>query len=121
MAYATVAELTAHLGSEPANAQQLLDRASRDVDRALLCQVYDPADPDVIAALRLATLEQVAANLDVGDLSGMGGSKRRGFSLGRLAMQASNAEDKPRRIGSLWEQAWDVLQQAGLTGQGPQS
>jgi len=121
-AYATVEQLTAYLGRTPVNAQQLLDRASRDVDRALLCAIYDPTDPAVVEVLKNATLEQVAANLDNGNVTGNSGSNRRGFSIGRLAaQQASQAsEDKPVRIGSLWEQAWDVLQQAGLTGHGPQ-
>ncbi|OKI47231.1 hypothetical protein [Micromonospora sp. CB01531] len=121
MAYATVVQLNEKLGRTPVNAQQLLDRASRDVDRALLCTVYDPEAPDVVTALREATLEQVAANLDQGDITGSGGTRRGGFSIGRLAVQASAKDDKPVKIGSLWEQAWDILQSAGLTGHGPQS
>lgn len=122
MAYATVDQLNTKLGKTPVNAQQLLDRASRDVDRALLCAVYDPADPDVVDALREATLEQVAANLDAGNVTGNGGGRSAGFTIGRLSVQASSdPADRPVKIGSLWEQAWDVLQQAGLTGYGPQS
>lgn len=126
MAYATVEELNAHIGSTPVNAQQLLDRASRDVDRALLCAVYDAADLAVVAALKEATLEQVAANLDNGDVTGNGSTRPAGFTLGRLTVQTvtqagRDSEGAPRKIGPLWEQAWDVLQQAGLTGYGPQS
>lgn len=119
-AYATVTELDDKLGRTPVNAAQLLIRASRDVDRALLCAVYDPDDPAIIAALREATLEQVAANLDHGNVTGNGGSRRGGFSIGRLTVQVGSSDDKPVRIGSLWEQAWDVLQAAGLTGHQPQ-
>jgi len=120
-AYASVDDLTEHLGRTPANAAQLLVRASRDVDRALLCAVYDPEDPDVVAALRMATLEQVAANLDMGNLSGNGRTSGGGFTLGRLSVQpaSQDSEGAPRRIGTLWEQAWSVLQAAGLTGHGP--
>ena len=122
MAYATVEELTAHLGSEPADAQLLLDRASRQIDQVLLCQVYDTADADVIAALKLATLEQVAAGLEHGDTTGLGGSKPSSFTLGRLSVQRqTSGVGEARKIGPLWEQAWAVLQQAGLTGHGPQT
>jgi hypothetical protein len=122
VAYATVEELNDHIGSTPANAQLLLDRASRDVDQALLCAVYDVEDEDNVAALKLATLEQVAAGLDQGDLKGTGTSRPAGFTLGRLSVQqpAATRPGAPQKIGRLWEQAWQVLQQAGLTGQGPQ-
>jgi hypothetical protein len=122
VAYATIVELDDHLGRTPVNAQQLLDRASRDVDRALLCAVYDPEDQAVVDALRLATLEQVAANLDAGNLTGNGTTRPANFTIGKLSVQTPSAstEDRPVRIGSLWEQAWTVLQQAGLTGHGPQ-
>lgn len=122
MAYATVDQLTEHLGRTPVNAEQLLDRASRDVDRALLCSVYDPDDQAVVDALREATLEQVAANLNAGNVTGLGGGRAGGFTIGRLSVQASaDPGDRPVRIGNLWEQAWTILQSAGLTGHGPQS
>lgn len=126
MAYATVPELTTALEAAgrpvPANAQQLLDRASRDVDQALLCTVYDPALPANAAALKTATLEQVMAGLDQGDTTGTGVRRGGGFSLGRMSVQAASSSTvgAPRKIGKLWEQAWQVLQQAKLTGQGPQ-
>ncbi|MCZ7376545.1 hypothetical protein [Micromonospora sp. WMMC250] len=119
--YATLLDLDEHLGRTPVNAEQLLIRASRDVDRALLTAVYDATDPAVVEALRLATLEQVAANLGTGNVTGLGGVRRGGFSLGRISVQASSSDDAPVRIGSLWEQAWTVLQAAGLTGHSPQS
>lgn len=121
-AYATLPELNHKLGRTPPNAEQLLIRASRDVDRALLCTVYDRDDPKVRDALREATLEQVAANLEHGNATGLGGSRRGGFTIGRLTVQAASdaATDAPVKIGPVWEQAWDILQQAGLTGHGPQ-
>ncbi|MGI5178669.1 hypothetical protein ACQEVZ_20265 [Dactylosporangium sp. CA-152071] len=123
MAYATVQELTNAMlpKAPPANAQQLLDRASRDVDQALLTAVYDPALPANVAALKLATLEQVQAGLDAGDRTGTGVQRGGGFTLGRLSVQAASsaATGAPRKVGRLWEQAWAVLQQAKLTGQGP--
>lgn len=127
MAYATIDELTDHIGRTPINAQLLLDRASRDVDRALLTAVYDvddngaATDPDVIAALKLATLEQVAAGLDAGNTTGNGVTVSGGFSIGKISVQAASGTQTgaARMVGPLWEQAWLVLQQAGLTGHGP--
>ncbi|WP_320069606.1 hypothetical protein [Micromonospora sp. RTGN7] len=116
--YASVDDLTERLGRTPANAEHLIVRASRDVDRALLCAVYDPDDQVVIDALREATLEQVAGRLDADARAG----RRAGFTIGRLSVQASaDPGDQPVLIGGLWEQAWTVLQAAGLTGHGPQS
>ena len=120
MAYATEAELTTHLGYTPANAQQLLDRASRDVDRALLCAVYDPNDPAVVAALREATLEQVAGLLAAGDSTGLG-SNVQSFTLGRLSVTRTQGSEAAVRPGQLHPQAYAVLQAAGLTGHAPQT
>jgi hypothetical protein len=123
VAYATITELTAKLGRTPVNSQQLLDRASRDVDRALLTAVYDVTDPAIVAALKEATLEQIAANLDNGDLTGNGVTRPNSFTLGKLSMQvpSKDSADRPVKIGRLWEQAWLVLQQAGLTGFAPRT
>lgn len=123
-AYATVAELDDWIGSTPTNAAMLLVRASRDVDHTLLCAVYDTTDADVIEALRVATLEQVAAGLDGGDKTGNGAVRKPGFQLGKLAVQApavTAAEGGAQKVGRLWSQAWQVLQLAGLTGHGPQT
>lgn len=124
-AYATVQDLTEYLGHTPANAAQLLVRASRDVDRALLCAVYDPADPDVVQALREATCEQVAGYLDSGELTGTGAAPTMsGFTIGKLSVQhtpGAGGGQQASRVAGLWPQAWQVLQAAGLTGQGPQT
>ncbi|WP_431892660.1 hypothetical protein [Micromonospora haikouensis] len=119
--YASVDDLTERLGRTPVNAAQLIVRASRDVDRALLCAVYDPDDQAVVDALREATLEQIATGFDHGDVTGTGRTRRGGFSIGRLTVQAAASDDAPVKIGGLWEQAWTILQAAGLTGHGPQS
>lgn len=130
-AYATIQDLVDVYGSTPSGAAMLLVRASRDVDRALLCSVYPvdddglPTDADHIEALRWATVEQVIGNLDAGNRSGTGAAPRRsGFTIGKLSVQqaagaggASAAQVD--RIGPLWSQAWMVLQSAGLTGHGP--
>lgn len=125
MAYATIAELTTFYGSAPANAQLLLDRASRDVDQALLCQFYDPTLAANIAALNLATLEQVAGNLDAGVKKGNGAIAPDSFTLGKLSVTRSKGGANPAtravKIGRLWEQAYLVLQSAKLTGQGPRT
>lgn len=127
-AYASVDDLEDWLGYTPVNAALLLVRASRDVNRALLCAVYDVDDDGLptseahLEALRMATLEQVAGNLGAGNTSGLGRTSG-GFTLGRLSVQRAVAGSdvaSPAKVGALWEQAWDVLQQAGLTGQGPQ-
>lgn len=125
MAYATVEQLTEHLGRDVPGAEALLERASRDVDRALLCAVYDPTNPAILAALREATLEQVAVGLEAGHVTGTGvatGSRVGSFTLGKLSIQQSTSGDeRPARIGTLWEQSWMVLQAAGLTGHAPQA
>ncbi|EEP73506.1 hypothetical protein MCAG_03833 [Micromonospora sp. ATCC 39149] len=125
-AYASVADLTDWLGSTPAGAERLLVRASRDVDSALLCSVYDADDADVQLALQQATCEQVAGMLDAGDLSGTGvAPASTGFTIGKVSVQqgapGSGSAGGTARVGRLWYQAWLILQTAGLTGQGPQT
>ncbi|TDC81903.1 hypothetical protein E1193_13450 [Micromonospora sp. KC606] len=127
MAYATEAELTAYPVTVPAGASAalLLTRASRDVDRALLCATYDAADADVIAALRDATIEQVAGMIAAGDLTGTGATQpTSGFTIGKVSVQrgggSGGSSQQAEKINGLWPQAWLVLQTAGLTGQGPQ-
>ena len=119
-AYAAPADLEGTVNPVPDNADLLLVRASRQVDRALLCAVYDATDADVIAALKAAVVEQVAGMLAAGDLAGLDKPAAGGFTLGRLSVQApSGGQTGPARTGVLYDQAWLVLQLAGLTGQGP--
>lgn len=120
MGYATVADLGAVPGIVvPAGAEQLLTRASRDVDQALIAAVYDPTDPAVIAALREATVEQAAGYIEAGDRRGTGATLPQSFSLGSLSVQLGQGAAGPARVGGLYRQAWLVLQRAGLTGQEP--
>lgn len=122
-AYATVDDLVpAYVATAPDSVDLLLARASRDVDRALLCSVYDATDTAVIEALRDATCEQVAGNLAAGDKTGAGTSTPASFSLGKLSVSRTiggNPAAQATKIGGLWSQAWAALQLAGLTGQGP--
>lgn len=128
MAHATEAELTAYPVTVPtgASAALLLTRASRDVDRALLCAVYDATDADVIAALRDATCEQVAGMIAAGDITGTGAMPpTASFAIGKVSVVrggqgAGGSSQQARKINGLWPQAWQTLQAAGLTGQGPQ-
>ncbi|TDC42089.1 hypothetical protein [Micromonospora sp. KC213] len=131
MAYATPEQLAAYPVTVPAgaDAELLLKRASRDVDSALFCTVYDPDNPDVQAALRDATCEQVAGYLDSGNRTGTGAAQPPpvGFSIGKVTVQRGGSgsavggqQAASAKVGRLWYQAWLVLQSAGLTGQGPQ-
>jgi hypothetical protein len=131
MAYASSGELTTRLGyPAPANAGSLLDLASNDVDRALQCAVYDvdgsgnPTDSAVIAALKAATLEQVAFQLEIGNADGImhglqpgvpSGGSAGGVELSRGLSTGGSSVDQP------WlapQAAWK-LRTAGLLGWGP--
>jgi hypothetical protein len=131
--YATVAQLTAYPVTVPAgvDAVTMLRRASRDVDRALMTAVYDvddaglPTDATVAAALRDATCEQVAGNLDSGDRTGSGATvPATGFTIGKIQVQrggGTGGGQQADRIDGLWPQAYAILRRAGLTGQAVQS
>lgn len=125
MAYATTADLQAYLGLSvlPDAARLLLERASRDVDDALVCAMYDsgddgmPTDPPIAAALRDATLEQVAWWLALGDDEGLGvASVFAAISIGSVSMSGRAGGGGP---GVLGDQARKILQGAGLLGYGP--
>lgn len=121
-AYASQADLAGILYPIPDNADQLLVRASLEIDRALLTAVYDTTDTAVIAALKQATLEQIAGNAQDGDSTGLGGVTQTAtnFSIGKISVQkaATSTSPVPRTVG-LVSQAWLTLQAAGLTGGGP--
>jgi hypothetical protein len=121
-AYASQADLAAILYPLPDNADQLLVRAAREIDRALLCQTYDTEAAATIAALRQATLEQIAGNAQDGDSTGLGGilTTSTDFSIGKLSVKRSSTPTTPvPRTNGLVDQAWLTLQAAGLTGGGP--
>lgn len=132
MAYATVTDLEEWLGQGWArpNAQRLLDRASRDVDRAVQCATYAtdgddlPTDPVVLAALKNATLEQVAYQLEIGNTSGIAHPLQSGVPSGESAGSVSLSRGPSSGGASseypwLGEQAAWILKQAGLLGQAP--
>lgn len=118
--YATVDDLADYVDTVPTTAPILLRRASRDIDNALLCAVYDPTDTAVQAALREATCEQAAGYVDNGQRRAQP-AKLTSFGIGSVTASRgkANPDDPPAKVGRLWYQAWQVLQLAGLTGQGP--
>lgn len=127
MAYATAEDLVDYLDPVPDTADLLLLRASRLVDQALLCAVYDvdddgmPTDARVAAALREATCEQVAAWVAGGeDGTGVAGQYQ-SVSIGSVSLTraAGGAPGGGSASAGLCPQAWMILQQAGLTGRGP--
>lgn len=132
MAYATVQDLREELGYSLGNAQVLLDRASRDVDRAINTAIYSvdddglPTSPQVAQALKEATLEQVAAQLEGGNSNGIrhgmqsgvpSGASAGGVELSRGQSAGGSTSDTPW----LADQAEWILRQAGLRGQAPQT
>ncbi|HEY9367563.1 hypothetical protein [Streptomyces sp.] len=132
MAYATIQQLDDALGYTPNGAQGLLDRASRDVDRALFCSVYDtdedgnPTDAAHVTALTEATVEQVAYQLEQGNTSGIPHGMQPGVPQGSSAgsVDLSRGQSVGGSTGGLprlGEQAWIVLQIAGLVPAGPRS
>ena len=134
--YATPAELAAFLTPDPAPADavagRLLDRASRDVRRATKTAVYLvdatglPTDPDVLAALKEATLEHAAWRIGRGEEDGIpsgGGAVTSATIVGVNVTQATGAGSGaiPETVNGVAYQAWLVLEDAGLTGHGPRT
>ncbi|MBN1174562.1 MAG: hypothetical protein JXA67_20505 [Micromonosporaceae bacterium] len=125
--YATTADLGQELLTRiTADPDRLLAVASRDVDTALLCAVYDvddvtglPTDADVLTALTAATVEQVYGYVEAGDQRATGAGQPQSFSIGSLSVQRGQQATGPAKVGDLYRGAWLVLQQAGLTGYGP--
>lgn len=134
MAYATTQDLAAVLGyAVLANGQVLLDRASRDIDRALKCAVYNvnattglPTDAPVIKALKEATCEQVAYQLEIGNKDGINHGLQAGVPSGTSAGSVQLSRG-PSTGGATVDQPWlgdqprQILRQAGLLGQEPQT
>lgn len=126
MPYATPAELADWLEPKPApaNAERLLERASRDVDSELKCAVYPvdaagmpTAQVDIIA-LREATLEQVAWRLSRGETNGLPIGYD-SVAIGSVKLSGRSGGKAGGSVGRLGEQAWQVLVSAGLTGHEP--
>ena len=132
MAYATTTELETRLGNGylPPNAQALLDRASRDVDRAIQTATYEtdeddlPTDPVILAALKEATLEQVCYQQEIGNTSGIAHPLQAGVPSGASAGTIDLSRGASTGGASLeypWlgpQAAW-ILQQANLLHQAP--
>ncbi len=126
--YATAADLADWLGltSPPAGASRMIRAASRDVDQLLLTAVYDvdaaglPTTPAHIAALRDATCAQAEYARGRGDAYGVGAGHIKQASIGSVSFQRGGATggEAPGRYSP---QAYEILQQAGLTGHEPQA
>lgn len=130
MAYATVLELTGAGYTNVQHAQQLLDRASRDIDDALLCSVYpvdasgNPTEAKHIAALKEATLEQVAYQLEQGNKRGIRHGMQPGVPTGASAggtdlSRGQSVGGNTLALPDLGDQAWKALRTAGLVPAGP--
>lgn len=132
MAYATVQDLRELLGYSAGNAQVLLDRASRDVARAIQSAVYPvntdgtPTEAAVTAALKEATLEQVAYQLEIGNKAGIAHGLQSGVPSGTSAGEIAVSRG-PSTGGASADQPWLsaqaawILRSAGLLGQAPQT
>lgn len=128
MSYATPDDLAKFLGTPaPANAQLLLDRATRLVRRAVMCAVYatdgngTATDPTVVTALKNATLEQVSAWITLGS-DGTPQQQYQTVTAGRISLgrgTTSATADAVADGEALTRQAYLELQQAGLTNQEP--
>lgn len=129
MAHATVEELGNFLEPDPlpANPGRLLDRATRDVNAEILTAVYDvgdngrATDPKILDALRNATLEQAAYRVSAGDGGGAGAWSTVALGPANLTRRTDRTPPAEDTVGRLCVDAWQILQEAGLTGHGPQA
>lgn len=134
--YATPEELTEFLDTPPDNPSRMLSRASRRVRGALLSSIYDRTRPATADALREATLELCAwwdsQGMDGSEVEGDLGDPRTWTSVsagsislggrgGGSASSGTSATAAAAARAGLPEQAWLVLQQAGLTGHAPRT
>ena len=125
--YATTEDLANWLrAAPPAGSRRALAEASRDVDQMLLTAVYDvdddglPTDADVIAAMRDATCAQAEYARALGDPTGVGAGRITQAQIGSVSFQRSAASGPAGSAPSRYSpQAWQILQQAGLTGHEP--
>lgn len=131
--YADAADFTTWTGvTAPAGITRILRAAGRRVDQMLLTAVYDvdsttglPTDADVLAVLRDATCEQAAYQVAIGDPYGVGTAGLfSSFSIGGLSATrgksasatGGSSSGVPPRFST---EAYEILQQAGLTGMSP--
>lgn len=133
MAHATSQEYEDYTGATaPADIGLKLTRASRLVDKELLCAVYDvddtgtATDAEVLAALRDATCEQVAAWVASGTEDGTGAAPvYQDVQIGSVRLGRGATSGGAGGGGSaatrLAPQARMVLEQARLTGHAPRT
>jgi hypothetical protein len=103
-------------GAAPDNLPQLLRRASRDIDCALLSAFYDDTDATVLAALREATVERARWYVEQGWGAGIPAGVQ-SFSIGSISI--TRDKDADGADDGLDAQSFAVLQLAGLTGHAP--
>jgi hypothetical protein len=132
MAYATVQDLRDLIGYTSGDAQVLLDRASLDIDRAIQSAVYpvntdgSPTESTVTTALKAATLQQAAYQLEVGNRTGIPHGLQSGVPSNTSAGDVSLSRG-PSTGGATADQPWLaphaawILRSAGLLGQAPQT
>ncbi|MGH3745807.1 MAG: hypothetical protein ACRDT8_00225 [Micromonosporaceae bacterium] len=115
MPYAVANDLLTVLDAVPADAERRIRRAELDINRILLTARYDPAGADVIAALKEATCEQVAYGFESGDTGTGAAGQFQSVAIGSVQL-ARGATGGAAETGGIAPKAFDVLQQAGLTG-----
>lgn len=119
MAHATQADWVAWTGEDladlPADADARLEQASLDVDLAILVE-YDDTDPDVLEALKRATVVQATREFDPKKATT---SEWERMTLGPLTLQRAQGATEQRVAASrLVPLARDVLARAGLLYRG---
>lgn len=128
--YATPDEYADWLGVDdpPTGSETALRRASMVVDQMLLGAVYDvdddrlPTNADVVEALRDATCAQAEYARATGDASLVGAAGITQVSIGSLSYTKAATGTAATTTGGngRWSPtAWEILQQAGLTGHVP--
>jgi hypothetical protein len=128
--YATSTDYEELVGAAPAGIDALLRRASRDIDRALASAVYDtsdgvlaPAGGELLAdVLMEATCEQAAWHVSQGRPAGIAtGASSVSIGSASVTYAGSAAGGGGSALEPQWlaEQAYAVLQRAGLTAAAP--
>jgi hypothetical protein len=115
-AHADADDWDTYIGTaRPSTLTALLRRASLDVNGELVSAVYDVTDSDVLAALAEATCEQAAfllANMAADGIQSVFSA----VSIGGVALSRNKITLPPAQFS---QQAYQVLQDAGLTGGAP--
>jgi hypothetical protein len=121
VAHATVADLTAYLGTDPlpANAPVLLDRATVRVNMHLLATVYAvdasgvATDPKVRDALKRATCATVIYMAETGDTKGAG-TAYTSVSIGSVQLQRKSGTATAGELPEIGADARAILSTEGL-------